>query len=1326
VLDGGWAERLDLLRQRLGEPRHVELLASDAINVPMTVGWRRPAIVLPSSALETLELHQDAVLMHELAHIRRRDFLDVVILQLAQILYWCHPLTWIIGIVGRNLRERACDDICIHWMGAAAPYRNALLAIAHKTICKPRLAIGSAMLHSSRLSRRVAQINCSSGDSRCIPAGSVRLSVYCGMVSIAALAAVVQLVPQVDAARAAELAQTKNGAQSKENTAAGAQRTDAAISRYEREQAAIENRGEEPSSLVAILGSSRLKHWAYVNAVAWSPDGSMLGSAGGDGVLRLWDPDTGEQRKRFKSEPAWAFGAPHLTSLAFEPTGQRVAAGLGTNAVRVWDIATGAETHFLKDDGEVLSVAWHPTEPLLATGGELVAKLWDLSTGKVARVLDPQNKSFKRQFTTDWVRLAFTANGQHVIVAHPDGSVRFWNIDTGDVTRTIQAHDVAIQAIAIDEARDRLATGGRDGKVRLWKSSTGESLCEIQAYKEYVQGLAFHPERDVIYSGGLGGIICTWDMRTGEKLFEFASSRGAGTGTLAHHPSRDLIASAGYSVQLWSADTGTPHLAVSGHLGGIEALKFAPDGSKLITSGRDSTLRVWDTKSRQPLAVYELEQPSASIALTPNGKSLVTISRYRGAIDIRSLEDGSILNSFKAEGELNEAVAISPDGRWLAATSSGKIEDGALTLWDLSKNALHGRIRTHRGRPHFSHDGTSLLVAGTEFQFGKGSKGRLSLWDVESLNNTLSLEDVQGLARISDSALSADGTTLALAGTSFDKDEKSHNQLVFWDWTKNETRLVVDMQEHSPTVVAISPDGSSVFTAAALQGEARVWDVRDGALRETFQLCEGGHWAIGPAAFTADSRQVAVAMGNGTIFMIGVKQPPRGVAAKVAVPAPAEEPPADPWQALLGRPAPEFQPEGWLFGEPTTLAALRGKWVALYFWSDAFSDQDMPAWMDMQERLGEKAPTVIVVNPNFDDSGPPMEKQRKFFEHYSRESWEGRPLPFRVLVDKRRPNVIEGTNIETAGATFAAYRVMNARRGYRLPSVALLIGPDGSIKQQFSSRPYPSAIRGLENLMGVKARTPKWETELLEAYTLPAGENLRRMAPPYSQAREDYRFFHHGRGECTMTFEQHETLRQKWTTTRSEVPLEFVLDSVVGIKSYEVVDPDDVVKRMIVGDWCHRVGTPREELLEALERIVQSELGWKVRFESTTARREVVVATGKWEQAPLPGLKGQNIYLTVDDDPHPTSGGGGSGSVDEMFSWLGDRISMRFVNKVVFPPNGPLVWQDRLARDMDEIRKQTPAGKEMLARLLKKLSLQTGLSLQVEEREVGVWRIVSE
>ncbi len=1323
AVNGDWHRRLELWQQRLGITSPVELRATNLVTIPLTVGWKNPVILLPTSLLQALSPHQDAVLLHELAHIRRQDFASLVLLHLVQAVYWCHPLTWLLGSMGRQLRERACDDLCIHWLTEGDGYRTALLAIAKQTICRPRLSLGLAMADASRLSRRLAQIDRSRGSDRCVAQPAARFAGCCGMLTIAALAGLIHFVPR-EAAASNPSTTDQSAVEQKSTAVAGAADKDQAsastVSKYELHQAALENNGAAPESLVAVLGTSKLKHWSFVRDVAWTPDGKMLASVGGDGCLRLWDPDTGEQHKRFKSKALWLNGFAGLSSLAFDPAGKNVAVGLSTNAVRIWEIETGKQTHLLKDDGSVLDVAWHSKQPLLATGGEHVARIWNLSTGAIVRSLDSQNKAFKRKSISDNVHVAFTPDGQEVIVGHPDGSIQFWNVATGDVTRTIAAHQVAIQALAIDAGNDRFATGGYEGKLRIWRLSSGELVRDLQAQDRYIQGLAFHPSQDAIYTSGLEGTIRKWDLRTGERLLEFRASLLGGPGNLAVHPTRDLVASTGLATRLWNAANGKSHLEFTGHVGAIQSLAFTPDGSRLISASYDA-VDVWDPASQALTNAYPVLDNSApkNLQVLPDSRAFVMQSSR--LVDVRNIDGGAILKSWTPLGDLAEAVACSSDGKWLAATTFSRSEQGNLLVCNLASGKVHASLSTHRGHPYFSSDGKKLLLVGSEYRLGAGTKSRLSVWDVEKKEQTLTLEDIQGLAGIQATALSTDGGTLAIAGNAYDANEKDHQQLVFWDWSKNETRLVVDMQGHWPGMMAFAPDGRSLVTAAARKGDVRIWDPRDGSLRETINLCEESPWSIGAVAYAADSRQVAVGMWNGTIYILRPQAAPESVPVKVAVPAVEKEPEPDQWKRLIGQAAPELQADGWLFGEPTSLEKLHGRWTILYFWNSAYSEQDMPALMNLQDHFGDRGPAIIAVMPFRAES---VEQEQAWFERMSRDWWEGRTLPFRVLLDKRKPNVIPGTKIETGGATSAAYRVMEAHRGYRTESLTLLISPEGIVKQAISNRPSAGE---LSKATGLTAQVPPTEKAFFQEYTLPAGKILRRMGPPYSQARQDYRFTRFGRTQATMIFEQAETLKWRTASFSSPERLEFVLNHAVGLQNYEFVDPDKILDRTIEGDWCFRSGASPADRLAALQQILHDELNWTVRFERETVKQQVIVASGNWKQAPLSDVDPKlGIFLTVDDAPNPTIGGGGSGSFDELLGSLGDRIRYRFVSEVAAPPKERLQWQDRLADPMRDLRERSPAGKERLGKLLHNLARQTGLTFREEERDIPVWRIFAE
>ncbi|WNG43025.1 M56 family metallopeptidase [Archangium minus] len=125
-----WQEALEMLSERLGLTRSVRLLRSAALDVPAAVGWLRPVVLLPVTALTGLSARQlEMVLAHELAHIRRHDFVVNLVQTLVETLLFYHPAVWWMSRVIRVEREHCCDDIAVGTSGNAVSYARALTAL---------------------------------------------------------------------------------------------------------------------------------------------------------------------------------------------------------------------------------------------------------------------------------------------------------------------------------------------------------------------------------------------------------------------------------------------------------------------------------------------------------------------------------------------------------------------------------------------------------------------------------------------------------------------------------------------------------------------------------------------------------------------------------------------------------------------------------------------------------------------------------------------------------------------------------------------------------------------------------------------------------------------------------------------------------------------------------------------------------------------------------------------------------------------------------------------------------------------------------------------
>ena len=121
---------IDRLKERMGIRRAVALLESARVEVPMVVGWLRPAILVPVAALSGLTAPElEAILAHELAHIRRHDYLVNLLQCVVEILMFYHPATWWITRVIRREREHCCDDMAVAACRDRLTYARALAAM---------------------------------------------------------------------------------------------------------------------------------------------------------------------------------------------------------------------------------------------------------------------------------------------------------------------------------------------------------------------------------------------------------------------------------------------------------------------------------------------------------------------------------------------------------------------------------------------------------------------------------------------------------------------------------------------------------------------------------------------------------------------------------------------------------------------------------------------------------------------------------------------------------------------------------------------------------------------------------------------------------------------------------------------------------------------------------------------------------------------------------------------------------------------------------------------------------------------------------------------
>jgi uncharacterized protein (TIGR03435 family) len=182
---GEWQEFVDRLKTRVRVSRPVRLLVSSVTQAPAVVGWLRPVVLMPVGALAGLPPEQvEALLLHELAHIRRHDYLVNLAQSVVEAMLFYHPAVWWISGHIRAEREHCCDDMAVAANGDALTYARALAELESARLAGFQTAIAAS---GGSLAHRIARLL---GQPRPAPRGTSGT----GLVANALLLAVTAFV----------------------------------------------------------------------------------------------------------------------------------------------------------------------------------------------------------------------------------------------------------------------------------------------------------------------------------------------------------------------------------------------------------------------------------------------------------------------------------------------------------------------------------------------------------------------------------------------------------------------------------------------------------------------------------------------------------------------------------------------------------------------------------------------------------------------------------------------------------------------------------------------------------------------------------------------------------------------------------------------------------------------------------------------------------------------------------------------------------------------------------------------------------------------------
>eukprot|EP00756_Hemistasia_phaeocysticola_P065922 Hpha_TRINITY_DN8885_c0_g1::TRINITY_DN8885_c0_g1_i2::g.141611::m.141611 len=423
-------------------------------------------------------------------------------------------------------------------------------------------------------------------------------------------------------------------------------------------------------------------HTDVVNGVAFSSNGSRIASGGIDRCVRVWDTLSG-------NEVLVVQHASHVCAVAFSPDGARVASCSRDETVRMWDVVCGIELGtFVGHCAHVFCVAFSPDGSRIVSGGrDRCVRIWDAASGLNSLEVGGHFGAVRG--------LSVSADGSRILTGGDDMTLRVWGASTGvELLRFRSTLDTKLRKTSTGLVYNSFiwSPSYSPDCTRIIASDMSSyfvldaaTLQLLWRCGQVTCSASWSPDGSRILSGSFNGEVQIRDAVSFELTRTLTLGNTAPITKITFTPCGSrFVAASGSSIGVWDMDSGEQTLSLEGESAWCVAI--SPDGNRVAGLTCSATeLRVWDAESGQVIKAMpfphgpSVRGPPAYVTFSPDSKVAATTGKD-GTIRLWDTESWQQIGKVEGHTNANNTVLFFPDGSRVVSASA----DGTTRVADVT------------------------------------------------------------------------------------------------------------------------------------------------------------------------------------------------------------------------------------------------------------------------------------------------------------------------------------------------------------------------------------------------------------------------------------------------------------------------------------------------------------------------------------------------------------------------------------------------------------------------------------------------------------------